>query len=78
MTGRLQSATQYLFILTEAVGWFIAIRVMATTIDHGALSRLLRDVEGGVGGPADDPRVLAAAAVLREAVGAVTSGPSVL
>ena len=78
MTGRFQSATQYLFILTEAVGWFIVIRVLATTIDHGALTRLLREIESGVGGPADDPRVLAAAAVLREAVGAVTSGPSVL
>ena len=67
-----------MFVLTEAVAWFIVIRVLASTVDHGSLSELLGQIEGGSGGPSDDPRVLAAAAVLRDGLDGVASGPSVL
>ncbi len=78
MTRWLRSGTQHLFVVTEAVAWFIVIRVLATTVDHGALTRLLEDVERGGGGPRDDPRVLAAAAVLRDGLDGLASGPSVV
>ena len=67
-----------MFVVTEAVAWFIVIRVLASTVDHSALTELLGEIEGGSGGPRDDPRVLAAAAVLRDGLDGLASGPSVV
>ena len=78
MTRWLRSGTQHLFVVTEAVAWFIVIRVLASTVDHSALTKLLDDVESGGGGPRDDPRVMAAAAVLRDGLDGLASGPSVV
>ncbi len=78
MTIWLRSATQTAFIVTEAVAWFIVIRVIATALDRSRLSALLEDLERGGGGPADDARVVGATVVLREAVVTVTAGPSLL
>ena len=78
MTRWLRSGTQHLFVVTEAVAWFIVIRVLATTVDRGALTELLEEVERGGGGPRDDPRVLAAAAVMRDGLDGLASGPSVV
>ncbi len=78
MTRWLRSGTQHLFVVTEAVAWFIVIRVLASTVDHGALTDLLDDVERGLGGPRDDPKVVAAAEVLRDGLDGLASGPSVV
>ena len=78
MTRWLLSATQYLFILTEAVCWFIVIRVAASSAQHGALTELLAEIEGGAGGPPDDLRVHAAIQALRDGIDGIAAGPSVL
>ena len=72
-----RTVTEYLFVLTEAVGWYIAIRVIASTTQRGALTDLLGSLESGVGGEPDSPRVHAAALVVRDALDGFASGPSV-
>lgn len=78
MTRAFRTATEYLFVLTEAVGWYIAICVIASMTQQGALNQALTAIESGVVGPANDPRVYAAAETLREALEGVSSGPSVI
>ena len=76
MTRWMQSATFVSFVLTEAVVWFIVIRVAATALDGALMSELLSDIELGFGGPVSDPQVAGALSVLRDAKAALTAGPS--
>ena len=76
MSRWLHSATEGLFVATEAMVWFIVIRVLASTLDHASLVEMRERVELGLGGPVDDPRVIVAVGALRDAVGGVTSGPA--
>lgn len=78
MTRGFQTATEYLFVLTEAVGWYIAIRVIASTTQRGALTELLAEIESGVVGSPDAPNVHAAALAVREALDGFAGGPSVV
>lgn len=78
MSRGFRTATEYLFVLTEAVGWYVAIRVIASTTQRGALTELLGSIESGAGGPPDAPRVHAAALAVREALDGFASGPSVV
>ena len=77
MTRWLQSATHNLFILTEAMAWFIVIRVFATTVRHAGLVEIRREI--ATRAELDEPRVLAALQVLDAAIdGGITAGPSLL
>lgn len=76
MTRGLQAAIQNLFILAEAMAWFIVIRVLVTTVEHGVLSSLLGQVERGMGGPVGDQNVQDAMVALRDALDGIAAGPS--
>jgi hypothetical protein len=78
MTRWMQSTTFVCFVLTEAIVWFIVLRVIATALDGSVMNELLIDLERGFGGPLDDPKVAGATAVLRDAKDSLTSGPSLL
>jgi hypothetical protein len=78
MTRWMQSATFVCFVLTEAVVWFIVLRVIATALDGSVMNELLIDLERGLGGPLSDPQVAGATALLRDAKDSFTSGPSLL
>lgn len=78
MTRWMQSVTFVSFVATEALIWFIVIRVIATALDGSLMNELLIDLERGIGGPIDDPQVAGAIIVLRDAKESLTSGPSLL
>ena len=78
MNRWLHSATPLLFVVTEALAWFIVIGVIAATLDFSGLVALRDDIEHGGGGRVDDPRVQGALAVLQDSIDGLSSGPSLL
>ena len=66
-----------LFLLTEALAWFIALRVFATAVERSGYTGLAASLELAVlrGAPLDRAAAIGAAERLREAVADVAAGP---
>lgn len=78
MTRLLRSGAEHLALITEALAWFIVIRVMVSTMDHAALTGLADDLERGAFVDRNAPEVIAAARIARDALDGLASGPSLL
>ena len=66
-----------LFLLTEALAWFIVLRVFATAVERAGYTGLAASLDLAVlrGAPIDRPAALEAAERLREAASGVSAGP---
>ncbi len=80
MTRPLHVATQLLFVVAEALAWFLVIRVFATTLERGTWTQLADRVESGLRNGAYTDQLAASNAleIAREASVSVQAGPSLL
>jgi len=67
-----------LFLVTEALGWFIVLRVLATAVERSGFTGLAAelDLEVRRGAALDRAAALEAAVLLRDAGSSVVAGPS--
>ncbi|MSQ41545.1 MAG: DUF4129 domain-containing protein [Dehalococcoidia bacterium] len=70
-----QAASTHLLILSEAMAWFIVLRVLATAMDRSVLTGFQQTVEAGHLGGEPTAAALAAVQLLRRAVDDLASGP---
>ena len=80
MTRPLHVATQFLFVTTEGLAWFLVIRVFATSLERGTWRELANRIEAGLqsGAYADQLAASNALNIAREASERVQAGPSLL
>ena len=72
-----RTAATTLFLLTEALAWFVVLRVLATAVERAAYTGLAADLELMLlrGLPIDREATLRAASLLRDATANVSAGP---
>ena len=80
MIRPLRVTTQFLFVATEGLAWFLVIRVFATTLERGTWSELADRIEAGlrVGAYIDQLAASNALEIAREASESVQAGPSLV
>ena len=80
MTRPLHLGMQLSFVATEAVAWFLVLRVFATTVERGAFAELADSIEAGLrlGAFTDQLAAANALEVARSASESVHAGPSLV
>ncbi len=73
-----RGAATTLFLLTEALGWFLVLRVLATMVERSGITGLASELELEVlrGAAIDRAAALEAAVLLRDAASSAAAGPA--